>query len=157
MVRVESSRRSANCRYFPWKDRGYCVFQVGIWRVQKRYPQYGIPIWRLWSNIRFLPSTVTEKNATKNILDEWKDGRTEVKQYTPSLFRQRGYNKLPFKWYIKYKLCYLKKCLYTHTEILFVHFYKFFFIITCTFSVFVENCIFILPKGINEFVVFLYF
>jgi hypothetical protein len=37
------------------------------------YPQYGIPIWRLWPNIRFLPSTVTEKNATKNILD----GRTD--------------------------------------------------------------------------------
>jgi hypothetical protein len=36
-------------------------------------------IWRLWPNIRFLPSTVTEKNVTKNILD----GRTEVKQYTP--------------------------------------------------------------------------
>jgi hypothetical protein len=32
--------------------------EVGIWRVQKRYPQYGIPIWRLWPNIRFLPSTV---------------------------------------------------------------------------------------------------
>jgi hypothetical protein len=42
---------------------------AGIWRVQKRYPQYGIPIWCLWTNIRFLPSTVTEKNATKNILD----------------------------------------------------------------------------------------
>jgi hypothetical protein len=51
--------------------------EVGIWRVQKRYPQYGIPIWRLWPNIRFLPSTVTEKNATKNILDRRKDGRTE--------------------------------------------------------------------------------
>ena len=32
-----------------------------ILRVQKRYPQYGIPLWRLWPNIRFLPSTVTEK------------------------------------------------------------------------------------------------
>jgi hypothetical protein len=45
-------------------------------------PQYctnsTLPIWCLWPNIRFLPSTVTEKNATKNILD----GRTEVKQYT---------------------------------------------------------------------------
>jgi hypothetical protein len=41
----------------------------------KRYPQYGIPIWRLWPNIRFLPSTVTEKNVTKNILDGWKDGQ----------------------------------------------------------------------------------
>jgi hypothetical protein len=37
----------------------------------------------LWPNIRFLPSTVTEKNATKNILDGRKDGWTEVKQYTP--------------------------------------------------------------------------
>ena len=53
--------------------------EVGIRRVQKRYPQYGIPIWCLWPNIRFLPSTVTEKNVTKNILDR----RTEVKQYTP--------------------------------------------------------------------------
>ena len=30
-------------------------------------------------NIRFLPSIVAEKKATKNIL-----GQTEVKQYTPS-------------------------------------------------------------------------
>jgi hypothetical protein len=51
--------------------------EVGIWRVQKRYPQYGILIWCLWPNIRFLPSTVTEKNATKNILDERKDGQTD--------------------------------------------------------------------------------
>jgi hypothetical protein len=28
--------------------------EVGIWRVQKRFPQYGIPIWSLWPNIRFL-------------------------------------------------------------------------------------------------------
>ena len=34
--------------------------------VQKCYPQYGIPIWCLWPNIRFLPSIVAEKNATKN-------------------------------------------------------------------------------------------
>ena len=40
--------------------------EVGIWRVQKRYPQYGIPIWSLCQNIRFLPSIVAEKNATKN-------------------------------------------------------------------------------------------
>ena len=43
----------------------------------KCYPQYGIPIWLLWPNIKFLPSTVTEKNATKNILDGWKDGQTD--------------------------------------------------------------------------------
>jgi hypothetical protein len=40
--------------------------QLRFWRVQKRYPQYGIPIWSLWPNIRFLPSIVAEKNATKN-------------------------------------------------------------------------------------------
>jgi hypothetical protein len=51
--------------------------EVGIWWVQKCYPQYGIPIWCLWPNIRFLPSTVTEKNATKNILDVRKDGQTD--------------------------------------------------------------------------------
>jgi hypothetical protein len=26
--------------------------EVGIWWVQKRFPQYGIPIWNLWPNIR---------------------------------------------------------------------------------------------------------
>jgi hypothetical protein len=40
--------------------------EVGIWWVQKRFPQYGVPIWRLWPNTRFLPSIVAEKNATKN-------------------------------------------------------------------------------------------
>jgi hypothetical protein len=40
--------------------------EVGIWRVKKRFPQYGVPIWSLWPNIRFLPSIVAEKNATKN-------------------------------------------------------------------------------------------
>ena len=49
--------------------------EVGIWRVQKRFPRYGVPIWRLWPNIRFLPSTVTEKNATKDILDGRKEGQ----------------------------------------------------------------------------------
>jgi hypothetical protein len=49
--------------------------EVGIWRVQKRFPQYGIPIWRLWPNIRFRPSTVAEKNVTKNILEGRTDGQ----------------------------------------------------------------------------------
>jgi hypothetical protein len=40
--------------------------EVGIWRVKKCFPLYGVPIWSLWSNIRFLPSTVAEKNVTKN-------------------------------------------------------------------------------------------
>jgi hypothetical protein len=56
--------------------------EVGIWRVKKRYPQYGIPIWSLWPHIRFLPSIVAEKNATKNILD----GRTD--RWTEHIFRR---------------------------------------------------------------------
>ena len=40
--------------------------EVGIWRVKKRFPRYGVPIWSLWPNIRFLPSIFAEKNATKN-------------------------------------------------------------------------------------------
>jgi hypothetical protein len=53
--------------------------QTGIWRVQKRFPQYGIPIWSLWPNIRFLPSIVAEKN----VLVRQTDRLTKVKQYTP--------------------------------------------------------------------------
>jgi hypothetical protein len=48
-------------------------------------------------------------------------------------------NKLAFKWY-KVPTMLLEK-VSIHTEILFVHCYKVFFIITCSFSVFVENCI----------------
>ena len=40
--------------------------EVGIWQVKKRFPRYGIPIWSLWPNIRFLPSIFAEKNATRN-------------------------------------------------------------------------------------------
>jgi hypothetical protein len=52
--------------------------EVGIWWVQKRFPRYGVPIWSLWPNIRFLPPTVTEKYATKNILDGRKNGYGET-------------------------------------------------------------------------------
>jgi hypothetical protein len=41
--------------------------EVGIWWVQKRFPRYGVPIWRLWPNIRSLSSIVAEKNVTKNV------------------------------------------------------------------------------------------
>jgi hypothetical protein len=41
--------------------------EVGIWRVKKRFPWYGVSIWSLWSNIRSLPSIVAEKNVTKNV------------------------------------------------------------------------------------------
>jgi hypothetical protein len=32
--------------------------EVGIWQVKKRFPRYGVPIWSLWPNIRFLPLAV---------------------------------------------------------------------------------------------------
>ena len=35
--------------------------EVVIQWVQKRFPRYGVPIWSLWPNIRFLPSIVAEK------------------------------------------------------------------------------------------------
>ena len=41
--------------------------EVGIWRVKKHFPRYGVPIWSLWPNIRSLPSIVAEKNVTKNV------------------------------------------------------------------------------------------
>jgi hypothetical protein len=63
-------------------------WQTGIWRVQKRFPQYGIPIWSLWPNIRFLPSIVAEKN----VLVGQTDGRTDRgKTVYPSPV-ERGYN-----------------------------------------------------------------
>jgi hypothetical protein len=34
--------------------------EVGIWWVQKRFPQYDILIWSLWPNIRFLPSMLSK-------------------------------------------------------------------------------------------------
>jgi hypothetical protein len=84
--------------------------EVGICWVKKRFLQYGVPIWSLWPDIRFLPSIVAEKNATTNILNGRKDGRTEgrkdgrkdgrtdgrtdrrteVKQYTPLSLRGAG-------------------------------------------------------------------
>jgi hypothetical protein len=45
--------------------------EVGIWWVQKRFSRYGVPIWSLWPNIRFLPSIVAEKNVTKNVTILW--------------------------------------------------------------------------------------
>ena len=41
--------------------------KISIHGSQKRFPQYGIPIWNLWPNIRFLSSIFAENNATKNV------------------------------------------------------------------------------------------
>jgi hypothetical protein len=37
------------------------------WKMWFYFPRYGVPIWSLWPNIRFLPSIVAEKNVTKNV------------------------------------------------------------------------------------------
>ena len=69
--------------------------EVGIWWVQKRFPLYGVPIWSVWPNIRFLPSTVTEKNVTKNILVGRKDGQTDRgKTVYPPPLRGAGVYKI---------------------------------------------------------------
>jgi hypothetical protein len=41
--------------------------EVGIWWVQIHFPRYGVPIWRLWPNIRSLSTIVAEKNVTKYV------------------------------------------------------------------------------------------
>ena len=74
--------------------------EVGIWWVQKRFPRYGVPIWSLWPNIRFLPSTVTEKNVTKNVhicsmcIKTNKVGKQEVQCRNLT-----GPKTLPIIWY----------------------------------------------------------
>jgi hypothetical protein len=47
-----------------WKPPLFGKQEVGIWRIKKRFPRYGVPIWSLWPNIRFLSSIVTEKNPS---------------------------------------------------------------------------------------------
>jgi hypothetical protein len=44
-------------------DSYFLLAEVGIWWVQKRFPWYGVTIWSLWLNIRFLLSIVGENNA----------------------------------------------------------------------------------------------
>jgi hypothetical protein len=54
----------------PYRGKRFWTHRIptsSLPRVQKRFPKYGIPIWSLWRNIRFLSSIVAEKNATKNV------------------------------------------------------------------------------------------
>ena len=72
---VSTKNRPLACNYHQTKTRwtvSYCSLmipplfgkqEVRIWRVKKRFPRYGVPIWSLWPNIRFLPSIVAEKNV----------------------------------------------------------------------------------------------
>ena len=96
------------CAYMFNVNKNQPSQQTGSRNLTGPKPQYGIPIWRLWPKIRFLPSTVTEKNVTKNILDGRKDGQMDrgktvypsppsgsrgmKNSIPPSLFREQGYN-----------------------------------------------------------------
>jgi hypothetical protein len=42
--------------------------EVGIWRVKKHFPRYGVHIWRLWPNIRFRFQVLTDFNGRE---DNW--------------------------------------------------------------------------------------
>jgi hypothetical protein len=67
------------CRISSWCNSVYLDL-LGIWRVQKRFPQYGIPIWNLLPNIRF-PKNILGR--TEGQTNRQRDGRTE-----------RGFHKL---------------------------------------------------------------
>jgi hypothetical protein len=88
--------------------------EVGIWWVQKCFPRYGVPIWSLWPNIRFLPSIVAEKNVTSNTFDSLKQ---VVKQIWQSKTNLMGSKTLPTIWgtYIKlvtkYQISAINSCL----------------------------------------------
>jgi hypothetical protein len=42
--------------------------EVGIWRVKKRFPQYGVPIWSLWPNIRSIIPPLPEGGGGYTVL-----------------------------------------------------------------------------------------
>ena len=72
--------------------------QTGNWRVKKRFPRYGVPIWSLWPNIRFLPSIVAEKNVTKNVHYMFNVYKNQLSRQTGSR-NLTGPNTLPTIWY----------------------------------------------------------
>jgi hypothetical protein len=85
--------------------------EVGIWWVQKRFLQNGVPIWSLWRNIRFLPSIFAEKNATKkfNVYKNQQSRQTGSRNLM-------GPKKLPTIWgtnvklVTKYQICVINSC-----------------------------------------------
>ena len=73
--------------------------EVGIWWVQKRFPRYGVPIWSLWPNIRFVSSIVAEKNVTK----KFNVYKNQLSQQTGSR-NLTGPKTLPTIWHTYMKL-----------------------------------------------------
>jgi hypothetical protein len=73
--------------------------ETGMWRVQKRFPRYRVPIWSLWPNIRFLPSIDDEKNVHKNQLSRQTGSRNRTGPKTlPTIWHT--YMKLVTKYHI---------------------------------------------------------
>ena len=63
-------------------------------RVKKRFPRYGVPMWNLWPNIRFLPSIVAEKNATNNVHMQMYVKCAKNQQNGQTEIRNKGNNKI---------------------------------------------------------------
>jgi hypothetical protein len=85
--------------------------EVGIWWVKKHFPRYGVPIWSLWPNIRFLPSIAAEKNVYKNQLSRQTGSRNLMGQKTlPTIWGT--YMKLVTKYQISAINSCWEKCVY---------------------------------------------
>ena len=77
--------------------------EVGIWWVQIRFPRYGVPIWSLWPNIRFLPSIVAEKNMLKKCAYKFNVYKNQLSRQTGSR-NLTGPKTLPTIWHTYMKL-----------------------------------------------------
>ena len=94
--------------------------EVEMWRVQKRFPRYGVHIWSLWLNIRFMPSIVAEKNATTNILG-WTEGQTDgrtgrSKTIYPPPAKNRKIKSKYIQWLTKHNTEIGDWAIWTHQE-----------------------------------------
>ena len=63
--------------------------EVGIWRVKKPLPRYGVPIWSLWPNTRSLPSTIN--SCWEKCDEKW---ASMFNMYTNQQSRQTGSRNL---------------------------------------------------------------
>ena len=77
--------------------------EVGIWRVKKRFPRYGVPIWSLWPNIRFLPSIVAEKKCDEKCAYMFNVYKNQLSRQTGSR-NLTGPKTFPTIWHTYMKL-----------------------------------------------------
>ena len=89
--------------------------EVGIRSVQKCFPRYGVPIWSLWPNIKFLPSIVAEKNVTKKCAYMFNVYKNQLSRQTGSR-NLMGPKTLPTIWgtymklVTKYQISVINSC-----------------------------------------------